>query len=203
MHLKSILIFFLVCFLTDTMSEGLNAIQIQCFLKLVKSLRHYNTEAVNKVLKYFRINEEYKYNCEDKTYVRAFEILKFVVQFNKLCDNKQLENLSIEEVELISTEFNKLADNEKLIDGDQYVYLISIIGKDVGCENKLNDWSEKIKSRYYFEFGDVLLDALRYRAQIKKTIIGEIENLNENFIYYIVNDHSTDEINEKCPWLLK
>ncbi|XP_050542391.1 uncharacterized protein LOC126906131 isoform X2 [Daktulosphaira vitifoliae] len=144
MHLKTILIFCSVSFFTGTMSEGLNAPQIQCYNALVKDLSFNSIERVNKVLKYFGIKEKYNFNCTDDSFIKATDILNFVVQYNKLGDDKNMEKLSKEEVKQISTDFQKICDRNGIVmDSNKYEEVIVIIYHYVGSVEKLNE--EEIK----------------------------------------------------------
>ncbi|XP_050542157.1 uncharacterized protein LOC126905982 [Daktulosphaira vitifoliae] len=127
MHLKTILIFCSFCFFTGIISEGLNVFQINLFEYLITD---YNIgrsiEKIQHALFCHDIEETYNdYNLDDEKTVRIFKILNFLVKVNKTSDNKKVEKLGINEVQLISNIFSYLdTDNDCLIDTKQFITLI-------------------------------------------------------------------------------
>ncbi|XP_050542166.1 uncharacterized protein LOC126905989 [Daktulosphaira vitifoliae] len=174
MHLKSILIFCALCFFTDTMSEGLNALHIQSFQVLVQNFN--NKETVEKVLKYFGIDKEYNYNSEDNTFIRAFKILNFVAGVDKLSDNTRLaEKLDREMVENISTLFSELdIEKDGVIDGSQYNEIRKKCHHYVQRGGLIDDWKENINLKKLYELGDILLELLQYRKKLNGNMFRKI-----------------------------
>ncbi|XP_050547932.1 uncharacterized protein LOC126909539 [Daktulosphaira vitifoliae] len=127
MHLKTILIFCSFCFFTGIISVGLNVRQIDLFEKLIISYKYGdNINLIQHALLCHDIEETYNdYNVDDEKTVRIFKILNFLVKVNKTSDNKKVEKLGINEVQLISNKFSNLdTDNDCLIDKEQFITLI-------------------------------------------------------------------------------
>ncbi|XP_050542177.1 uncharacterized protein LOC126905996 [Daktulosphaira vitifoliae] len=198
MHLKTIIIFCAVGFFTDTMSEGLNAIQIQCIQMLTKK---YNDDAmIRKFLNFFFIEVNDEFVLEDNPNTRTFEILKMFGTKNKLGDDKNIEKLEKEEVEAIINVFSSVCQNG-LIKETGYIQLIDLIRDYIKNEETVNDWKTNINkdNRKSYDLGDVMLELLRYRAQLNNTVYGKQEDVDiiDNTVFMIELDHKIAYINNR------
>ncbi|XP_050541538.1 uncharacterized protein LOC126905651 [Daktulosphaira vitifoliae] len=192
MHLKTTLIFFLVCFFTITKGKGLTGTQIAH----VNEMSHWyfcsDPEKLQKVLNKFGIHKEFYYNNTDTNNIRAMKILMFLVDIDKMGDDQQAEKLNIEDVQKICSEFCKIRnDGNGLIDKEQFIELIDTIEYDglIGNAETLNPTDESkneailhIKEdinkdyRKDFNLASVLFKILLHRATLKNTTFGYDKN---------------------------
>ncbi|XP_050547617.1 uncharacterized protein LOC126909244 [Daktulosphaira vitifoliae] len=130
MHLKTILIFCSFSFFKDTMSEGLNIFHIDFFETLIMSKYGENITKINQALLCHEIRLTFNnYNLEDKKSVRIFKIFNFLVHVKKTGDEKTIEKLNENDVEIISNIFSNLdTDNDGLINNEKLITLIDSIG---------------------------------------------------------------------------
>ncbi|XP_050541523.1 uncharacterized protein LOC126905645 isoform X2 [Daktulosphaira vitifoliae] len=213
MHLKTILIFFLVCFFTSTKSEGLNAPQIKHYQWLIYV--HSNREIIKRVLMANNIEEIYKdYNNEDQLPIRFYKLLKFLVNVEKCGDDaKNVEKLNQNDLNNISTKFCDLdKDNDGRIEKSLCIKLIDSIGysdlfgiEDIDGKNieiAVSELKKKINDgQHLYDIGDVMLKVLSIRAQLKKTEYGEIENFDR--IDHLFKKISSEYYKEEDKKLLK
>ncbi|XP_050542150.1 uncharacterized protein LOC126905977 isoform X4 [Daktulosphaira vitifoliae] len=187
MHLKTILIVYLMCFFNGITNEGLNLRQIELFEALIFSKHGKKMYKIKDALIGHNIQETYNdYKLDDKFSVRIFKILKFLVKVKKTGDDKKAEKLDINDVEIISNVFCNLdTDNDGLINKEKFITLIDSIGycSSTGNVVTLNENNnEKLKSTLVdmkknindqkhtlYRFNDVLITILFYKAKFKNT----------------------------------
>ncbi|XP_050542164.1 uncharacterized protein LOC126905988 [Daktulosphaira vitifoliae] len=212
MHLKTILIFCAVCFFTDTLSDGLNAIQIQCLQILVKNYN--DKEMVKKVIKAFNVNEEYDYNTEDNECKRVYEILYFMHQYDKAGDGitlpgdqKEIIKLDKNELERVFGHYCEIGlEDIGFIDYKYYLKLIDSIGYSSLIKNNdlLNNWKSTIQEEHKYDLGDVMIKLLEYQSQFYDLRFGKMEDLEmfDEFIKYSIRDDTSDQKMPKLQLLL-
>ncbi|XP_050542172.1 uncharacterized protein LOC126905991 isoform X3 [Daktulosphaira vitifoliae] len=203
MHLKTILIFCSVCFFTDTMSYGLNAIQIQCLQVLVK--KYNDKDKVNKVIKAFNVKEEYDYNTEDNEYKRVYKILYFMHKYDKVGDSitlpgdqKEIIKLDKNELERVFGHFRELGlEDIGFIDYENYYNLINSIDYSDLLRNDdlLNDWKSIIREEHKYDLGDVMIKLLEFQSQFFNLRFGKVKYLKtiQEFIEYILRGGTPDQ----------
>ncbi|XP_050542175.1 uncharacterized protein LOC126905995 isoform X2 [Daktulosphaira vitifoliae] len=206
MHLKTILIFCSVGFFTDTMGEGLNALQIQCVQVLMKN--HNIPATITKFFDFFRPtvgNSEYVSgelpNMYDDPNVGIFEILKMLGAKVKRCDARPIEKLKKDEVEDIANKFDTIDKYQnRLINNEEYIRLIDLYRNYINNVEMINEWKRHIDedNNESYDLGDVMLELLRYRAQLKNTVFGKEEDLEKikNVVLYLSNNVSHYDISE-------
>ncbi|XP_050542173.1 uncharacterized protein LOC126905992 [Daktulosphaira vitifoliae] len=213
MHLKIILIFCALCFFTDTMSKGLNAIQIQCLQILVKNYN--DKEIVNKVINAFNVDKEYNYNHNDTEHKRVYDILHFMHTFDKAGDKIILTGdehpiikLDINELKIVFDHISDigLKDNGCVVEEEKFHTLIDLFGFSglINDDDTLAVWKTNIKEDYKYDLSEVLIELLGYQAQLYKWKFGKIEDLKifDEFIKYALMDHTSDQIKPKLVLLL-
>ncbi|XP_050542171.1 uncharacterized protein LOC126905991 isoform X2 [Daktulosphaira vitifoliae] len=203
MHLKTILLFCSVCFFTDTMSDGLNAIQIQCLQILVK--KYNDKDKVNKVIKAFNVDEEYDYNTEDNECKRVYEILYFMHQYHKAGDNitipgdqKEIIKLNKNELESVFGNFCDIGlSGDGIIDNKNYKRLIDSIHYSglIQKEYILKNWKRKIQKKHKYDLGDVMIKLLEFQSQFFNLRFGKVKYLKtiQEFIEYILRGGTPDQ----------
>ncbi|XP_050539910.1 uncharacterized protein LOC126904732 [Daktulosphaira vitifoliae] len=196
MHLKTILIFCSFSFFNDTMSEGLNIFHIDFFDTLIMYKYGENTTRIKDALLCHGIRETFNnYNLEDDKSVRIFKIFNFLVGVEKTGDEKTIEKLNENDVQIISNIFSNLdTDNDGLINKEKFITLIDSIGYCSSTGNVVtlneND-NENLKSTIVnlkkdindekitiYGFSKVLIRVLFYKAQFKNTDFGEGQYLH-------------------------
>ncbi|XP_050542174.1 uncharacterized protein LOC126905993 [Daktulosphaira vitifoliae] len=198
MHLKTIIIFCLVCFFTDTMSNGLNAIQIQFLRILVKKFNKIGE--VNKVIQCFNINEEYHYNTEVHENKRVNDILHFMYQYDKAGDGiklpgdqKEIMRLDKYDLDIVFHHFFRIVlNNNGIIEFSEYKSLIDSFEYNdlIKDKNELLNWKFKVMGEGTYDIGNVLIDLVRLQAQFygQRFFKVEDETRIEHFIECIIND---------------
>ncbi|XP_050542158.1 uncharacterized protein LOC126905983 isoform X1 [Daktulosphaira vitifoliae] len=204
MHLKTILIFCSFFLFTETMSEGLNVRQIDFFEALTLSCRYgENIDILKHALYCHEIKETYNdYKLEDGINVRIFKILNFLVKVKKTGDEKRVEKLDINEVEIISNIFRNLdTDNDGLINKEKCNTLVDSISYCVYTGNvKKLDINEvqRISSEFRnlnldndsmisMEQCNPLIDSIGCSDSSRGSVVTLNENNNENLKKFLVN----------------
>ncbi|XP_050542155.1 uncharacterized protein LOC126905980 [Daktulosphaira vitifoliae] len=189
MHLKTILIFCSFCFFTGIISDGLNARQIDLFEKLILDSKFGNNiDTIKNALYCHDIEETYNdYNVDDENSVKIFKILNFLAKVKKRGDDRKVEKLDINEVQIISNKFSNLdTNNDGLLDKEQCITLIDYYVSNVVTRNKNDNENLKsavvnLKKEIYDEYTQyrlnvVLIKVLFYKAQLNNTEFGERYN---------------------------
>ncbi|XP_050541551.1 uncharacterized protein LOC126905658 [Daktulosphaira vitifoliae] len=185
MHLKIILIFCSVCFFTVITSIGLTAQNINFFGNLL--FYHDNSTLLSKSLQANNIQRPYSsYNREDTTIIKIWKLLMFLSKINKPGDDIELEKLYGNDVNNILNEFCRIGTNMNSISKDQCIQFFNSFDFKTLFNNEnhenlngaVNDFMTSIVNENY-TLVDVLLEVLKLKSYIKKTIVGHIQSIDK------------------------